>query len=141
MVGVDRLMTQLAKCCKPAPPDAIAGFITRGRGVSIHRADCKDFQNISRRAPERVIDSQWGTQDGQVFPVDIEIEAHDRPGLLRDIGEILSREKVNVTATRSQSRQQEARMAFTVEVMGVSALQKTLAALREIAGVASARRV
>ena len=141
VVGVDRLMTQLAKCCKPAPPDAIAGFITRGRGVSIHRADCKDFHNIKSKAPERVIDSQWGTQDGQVFPVDIEIEAHDRPGLLRDIGEILSREKVNVTATRSQSRQQEARMAFTVEVAGVSALHKTLAALREIAGVASARRV
>ena len=140
VVGVDRLMTQLARCCKPAPPDAIAGFITRGRGVSIHRADCKDFLNISTRAPERVIDSQWGTQDGQVFPVDIEIEAHDRPGLLRDIGEILSREKVNVTATRSQSRLQVARMAFTVEVTGLTALQKTLAALREVPGVAWARR-
>ena len=140
IVGVDRLMTQLARCCKPAPPDAIAGFITRGRGVSIHRADCKDFLNISARAPERVIDSQWGTQDGQVFPVDIEIEAHDRPGLLRDIGEILSREQVNVTATRSQSRLQVARMAFTVEVAGLAALQKTLAALREVPGVAWARR-
>ena len=140
VVGVDRLMTQLARCCKPAPPDAIAGFITRGRGVSIHRADCKDFLNISTRAPERVIGSQWGTQDGQVFPVDIAIEAHDRPGLLRDIGEILSREKVNVTATRSQSRLQVARMAFTVEVAGLAALQKTLAALREVPGVAWARR-
>ena len=140
VVGVDRLMTQLARCCKPAPPDAIAGFITRGRGVSIHRANCKDFLNISHRAPERVIDSQWGTQQGQVFPVDIEIEAHDRPGLLRDIGEILSREKVNVTATRSQSRLQLARMAFTLEVAGVAALQKTLAALREVPGVALVRR-
>ena len=140
VVGVDRLMTQLAKCCKPAPPDAIAGFVTRGRGVSIHRADCKDFLNISHRAPERVIESQWGIQGGQVFPVDIEIEAHDRPGLLRDIGEILSRDKVNVTATRSQSRLQVARMAFTVEVVSVAALQKTLAALREVTGVAMARR-
>ncbi len=140
VVGVDRLMTQLARCCKPAPPDAIAGFITRGRGVSIHRANCKDFLNISHRAPERVIESQWGTQEGQVFPVDIAIEAHDRPGLLRDIGEILSREKVNVTATRSQSRLQLARMAFTVEVAGLAALQKTLAALREVPGVALVRR-
>ena len=140
VVGVDRLMTQLAKCCKPAPPDAIAGFVTRGRGVSIHRASCKDFLNISQRAPERVIESQWGMQGSQVFAVDIEIEAHDRPGLLRDIGEILSREKVNVTATRSQSRLQVARMAFTVEVGSVAALQKTLAALREVSGVALARR-
>jgi GTP pyrophosphokinase len=140
IVGVDRLMTQLAKCCKPAPPDPIAGFITRGRGVSIHRADCKDFQTIKSRAPERTIETQWGTQQDQVFPVDIEIEAHDRPGLLRDIGEILSREKVNVTATRSQSRLQVARMAFTVEVAGVAALQKALAALREVPGVAVARR-
>ena len=140
VLGVDRLMTQLAKCCKPAPPDAIAGFVTRGRGVSIHRAACKDFLNISRRAPERVIESQWGKQDGQVFPVAIEIEAHDRPGLLRDIGEILSREKMNVTATRSQSRLQVARMAFTVEVGSVAALQKTLAALREVTGVSVARR-
>ncbi len=140
VVGVDRLMTQLAKCCKPAPPDAIAGFVTRGRGVSIHRASCKDFLNISQRTPERVIESQWGMQGSQVFPVDIEIEAHDRPGLLRDIGEILSREKVNVTATRSQSRLQVARMAFTVEVGSVALLQKTLAALREVSGVAVARR-
>ena len=140
IVGVDRLMTQLARCCKPAPPDPIAGFITRGRGVSIHRADCKDFLTIKSRAPERTIETQWGTRQDQVFPVDIEIEAHDRPGLLRDIGEILSREKVNVTATRSQSRQQVARMAFTVEVAGVAALQKALAALREVPGVAVARR-
>lgn len=140
IVGVDRLMTQLARCCKPAPPDPIAGFITRGRGVSIHRADCKDFQTIKSRAPERTIETQWGTQQDQVFPVDIEIEAHDRPGLLRDIGEILSREKVNVTATRSQSRQQVARMAFTVEVAGVATLHKALTALREVPGVAVARR-
>ena len=140
IVGVDQLMTQLARCCKPAPPDAIAGFITRGRGVSIHRADCKDFLTLKARSPERMIDTQWGTRQDQVFPVDIEIEAHDRPGLLRDVGEILSREKVNVTATRSQSRQQVARMAFTVEVAGVAALHKALAALREVPGVSLARR-
>ncbi len=140
IVGVDRLMTQLAKCCKPAPPDAIAGFITKGRGVSIHRADCSDLRNLASKAPERVIETQWGTQGGSVFPVDIEIEAQDRAGLLRDIGEVLSREKVNVTATRSQTRQQVARMAFTIEVSDIAALQKALGALREVPGVARARR-
>jgi len=140
IVGVDRLMTQLAKCCKPAPPDAIAGFITKGRGVSIHRADCTDLRNLANKAPERVIETQWGTQSGSVFPVDIEIEAHDRAGLLRDVGEVLSREKVNVTATRSQTRQQVARMAFTVEVNDIAALHKALGALREVSGVTRARR-
>ncbi len=140
IVGVDRLMTQLARCCKPAPPDAIAGFITKGRGVSIHRADCTDLRNLANKAPERVIETQWGTQGGSVFPVDIEIEAQDRAGLLRDVGEVLSREKVNVTATRSQTRQQVARMAFTVEVTDIAALHKALGALREVPGVVRARR-
>lgn len=119
----------------------LAASLPRGRGVSIHRADCKEFLTLKSRSPERLIETQWGTQQDQVFPVDIEIEAHDRPGLLRDIGEILSREKVNVTATRSQSRQHMARMAFTVEVSDVSALQKTHTALRDVSSVALVRRV
>jgi GTP pyrophosphokinase len=145
IVGVDRLMTQLARCCKPAPPDPIVGFVTRGKGVSIHRADCTDFANLRRKNPERVIETQWGEGMGEsrdaMFAVDVEIEANDRPGLLRDIGEVFSREGVNVTATRSNSRQQMARMALTVEVAGLAKLGKALGLLRDVPGVTVARRV
>ena len=141
IVGVDRLMTQLARCCKPAPPDPIIGFVTRGKGVSIHRADCSNFANLRSKNPERVIETQWGAQQDALFAVDVEIEAQDRPGLLRDIGEVFSRESVNVTATRSASRQQVARMSLTVEVGGLAKLNKTLSMLREVPGVTVARRV
>ena len=140
IVGVDRLMTQLARCCKPAPPDAICGFVARGKGVSIHRADCSNFAHLKERNPERVIETRWGdTQDG-LFAVDVEIEAGDRSGLLRDIGEVFSREKANVTASRTSTRKQLARMSFTIEISSLSTLARTLDALREVKGVVSARR-
>jgi len=141
IVGVDRLMTQLAKCCKPAPPDPIEGFITRGKGVSIHRADCSDLAHLKTKNPERLIETQWGESQDALFAIDVEIEANDRPGLLRDIGEVFSREGVNVTATRSASRQQVARMYITVEVAGLPKLNKALGMLREVPGVTVARRV
>ncbi|HEY4374377.1 MAG TPA: bifunctional (p)ppGpp synthetase/guanosine-3',5'-bis(diphosphate) 3'-pyrophosphohydrolase [Burkholderiales bacterium] len=141
IVGVDRLMTQLARCCKPAPPDGIIGFVTRGKGVSIHRSDCSNFANLRKRNPERVIETQWGAQQDALFAIDVEIEAQDRPGLLRDIGEVFSREGVNVTATRSNSRKQVAHMALTVEVAGLAKLYKALDILREVPGVTAARRV
>lgn len=140
IVGVDRLMTQLARCCKPAPPDAICGFVARGKGVSIHRADCSNFTHLRERNPERVIETRWGdTQDG-LFAVDVEIEAGDRSGLLRDIGEVFSREKANVTASRTSTRKQLARMSFTIEISSLPTLARTLEALREVKGVVSARR-
>jgi GTP pyrophosphokinase len=140
IVGVDRLMTQLARCCKPAPPDAICGFVARGKGVSIHREDCGNFAHLRARNPERVIETRWGdTQDG-LFAVDVEIEANDRSGLLRDIGEVFSREKANVTASRTATRRQLARMAFTIEIASLAVLARTLDALREVRGVVSARR-
>jgi GTP pyrophosphokinase len=139
-VGVDRLMTQLARCCKPAPPDTICGFVARGKGVSIHRADCSNFAHLQARNPERVIETRWGdTQDG-LFAVDVEIEANDRSGLLRDIGEVFSRGKANVTASRTATRKQLARMAFTIEIASLPILAQTLEALREVKGVVSARR-
>jgi GTP pyrophosphokinase len=140
IVGVDRLMTQLARCCKPAPPDPICGFVARGKGVSIHRADCSNFANLWKRNPERVIETRWGdTQEG-LFAVDVEIEANDRSGLLRDIGEVFSREKANVTASRTATRKQLARMAFTIEIASLANLSRTLEALQEVKGVVSARR-
>jgi GTP pyrophosphokinase len=140
VVGVDRLMTGLARCCKPAPPDPIVGFITRGKGVTIHRAACNNVARIRDREPERLIDADWGAARDEVFPVDIVVEAMDRQGLLRDISEVLSREKINVTAARTLTRNMQSRMAFTVEVASVDALRRALALVREVSGVLSAGR-
>jgi GTP pyrophosphokinase len=140
IVGVDKLLTQLARCCKPAPPDEIQGFITRGKGISIHRMDCPNFANLSSLHPERVIETDWGTQTTGVFATDIVVDAHDRQGLLRDISEVFLRERINVTATRTNSTDLSARMRFTVEVVNVDQLQHVLLLIREIKGVIGATR-
>ena len=140
IVGMDKLMTQLAKCCRPAPPDAIAGFVTRGRGVSIHRRSCRDLQRLAELQPERMIEADWGLQKGSVFSVDIVVQAQDRQGLLRDISEVLSREKINVTGVNTQSKQHMAYMSFTVEIFDLEQLQRTLAQVREVQGVVTASR-
>jgi GTP pyrophosphokinase len=139
-VGVDRLMTQLARCCKPVPPDPIVGFVTRGRGISVHRRDCRSLAQLLVRHPERAIESQWGAREAAVFPVDIAVQAHDRQGLLRDVSEVLSRERINVTAVNTQSRQHVATMLFTVEVENREHLQRALAQIGEVKGVFSAVR-
>jgi GTP pyrophosphokinase len=143
VVGVDSLMTQLARCCKPAPPDAISGFVTRGRGVSIHRRDCASLREIVARNPERVIDVQWGTpktQEAAVYPVDVAVEAADRQGLLRDISEVFAKEKMNVIGVQTQTVKGTAWMTFTVEVADSSRLSKVLALVAEVKGVRWARR-
>ena len=140
VVGMDKLLTQLAKCCRPAPPDAIAGFVTRGRGVSIHRRSCRDLQRLAELQPERMIVADWGKQKEGVFSVEIVVQANDRQGLLRDISEVLSRDKINVTAVNTQSKQHVAYMSFTVEISNLEQLQRTLAQIREVQGVQTASR-
>ncbi|MBR7799015.1 RelA/SpoT family protein [Undibacterium fentianense] len=141
VVGTDGLMTQLARCCKPAPPDDIVGFVTRGKGVSIHRLSCKNFSEMRHKAPERVIQTTWG--DGgkdTVYPVDIFVMAQDRQGLLRDISEVFSREKINVIGVNTQSAKGQAKMSFTAEINGTSQLQKALMVIHEVSGVQEVRR-
>ena len=140
VVGMDKLLTQLAKCCRPAPPDAIAGFVTRGRGVSIHRRSCRDLQRLAQLQPERMIEADWGGQKDGVFSVDVVVQAHDRQGLLRDISEVLSREKINVTGVNTQSKQHMAYMSFTVEISDLEQLHRTLALVKEVQGVLTASR-
>jgi GTP pyrophosphokinase len=143
VVGVDSLMTQLAKCCKPAPPDAICGFVTRGKGVSVHRADCSNLRNMVARSGDRVIEVQWGGASGttaSVYPVDVAIEAVDSPGVLRDILELFAKEKVAVTAVQTQTVRGIAWMTFTVEVSDSGRLHKVLGSAAAISGVRSARR-
>jgi GTP pyrophosphokinase len=140
VVGVDRLLTGLARCCKPAPPDPIVGFVTRGKGITVHRASCANVARIRGREPERLIEADWGEAREQLFPVDIVVEASDRQGLLRDISELLTREKINVTAVNTQTRQHQARMAFTLEVESVAQLKRALRLARDIPGVFAADR-
>ncbi|MPM56045.1 GTP pyrophosphokinase [bioreactor metagenome] len=144
VVGIDSLMTQLAKCCRPAPPDDIRGFVTRGKGVSVHRSDCSNFREMAARNAERVIDVEWGTpkplKESAVYPVDVSVEAHDRQGLLRDISEVFAREKTNVIGVQTQSVKGTAWMTFTVEVSDAGRLNKVLGQVATVHGVRAARR-
>ncbi|MBO9680106.1 MAG: bifunctional (p)ppGpp synthetase/guanosine-3',5'-bis(diphosphate) 3'-pyrophosphohydrolase [Acidovorax sp.] len=145
VVGIDSLMTQLAKCCKPAPPDDIRGFVTRGKGVSVHRADCSNFREMAARNAERVIEVAWGlpkavANAAAVYPVDVAVEAADRQGLLRDISEVFAREKTNVIGVQTQSVKGTAWMTFTVEVADSGRLNKVLSIVAGVQGVRSARR-
>jgi GTP pyrophosphokinase len=140
VVGVDRLLTQFARCCKPAPLDRISGFVTKGRGVSVHRRDCAGLARLESRYPERMISAQWGDRTDQVYPVDIVVTANDRQGLLRDVTEVLSREKINVVAAKTQSRNEGASMNFTVEVNDVDHLRRALATIENVRGVVAAAR-
>jgi len=145
VVGVDSLMTQLAKCCKPAPPDVISGFVTRGKGVSVHRADCSNLRNMVQRSGDRVIEVQWGqspsaASGGSVYPVDVAVEALDRQGLLRDISEVFAKEKMNVIGVQTQSVKGIAWMTFTIEVADSGRLGKVLGTIGGLNGVRAARR-
>ncbi|WP_373423333.1 RelA/SpoT family protein [Variovorax paradoxus] len=143
VVGVSSLMTQLAKCCKPAPPDAISGFVTRGHGVSVHRTDCSNFRMMASRDGERVIDVEWGAAKGgeaPMYAVDVAVEAADRQGLLRDISDVFAREKMNVIGVQTQSVKGTAWMTFTVEIADAARLTQVLGVVTAVAGVRSARR-
>lgn len=143
VVGVDSLMTQLAKCCRPAPPDDIGGFVTRGKGVGIHRADCADFAHLVRKHPDRVIEVQWGGAAGAepaVYPVDVAVEAQDRQGLLRDISDVFAREKMNVIGVQTQSVKGIAWMTFTVEATDALRVSRVMASVGDVPGVRVVRR-
>ena len=140
--GESGLLTTLAKCCKPAPPDLIIGFVTRERGVSIHRQGCSDFEHLAKQSPEKVLPASWAALDAnQVFAIDIEVRANDRSGLLRDVSDALARYKVNVTAVQMQTRDLEASMRFTLEMKKVDELPRVLAGVAEVKGVASVARI
>jgi GTP pyrophosphokinase len=134
IVGMDRLMTQLARCCKPVPPDPIRGFVTRGKGVSVHREDCPSLKRLAERHPERLLETDWGKGEG-AYTVDMTVTASDRRGLLRDIGDALAREKINVTAVRTQTRDELAFMRFTFDVANLGQLKRAFTIVRELKGV------
>ncbi len=138
--GEPGLLTQMAGCCKPAPPDPIVGYTTQGHGVSIHRADCPMILHLADDRRDRLLKAEWGGQDKQVFAVDVELHARDRAGLLKDIGEILSQEKINVVRVNTLSQQDSARMEFTLEVRDITQLNRFLTRASHVRGMHSARR-
>ena len=143
VVGVDSLLTQLSKCCRPAPPDSISGFVTRGKGVSIHREDCRQFKGLLTKHGERVIEVRWGVQKpGQtlLYPVEVSVQATDRQGLLRDISEVFAKEKMNVIGVQTQSVKGAAWMTFTVEVADASLLKRVMQTVTAVPGVAMVKR-
>ncbi len=138
--GVGNLLTKMAKCCKPAPPDEIVGYVTRDRGVTIHRADCAAMLRMPESRRERVLGAQWGSNKSTCFAVDIEVLAHDRQGLLRDISDLFARERINVTRVNSLSRHNQADMQFSIEITDLEQLSRLLALLHQVPNVVSAKR-
>lgn len=125
------------------PGDSIIGFITQGRGISIHREDCEQFKELSRRNPERVIDAVWGENYSGGYPLTVRITANDRSGLLRDITTIIANEKINVLGMRSRSnvKQQTADIDIDMEIYNIETLNRMLAKINQMNDVVSAKRL
>ena len=143
VVGMDSLLTQLARCCKPAPPDGIGGYVTRGKGVAVHRSDCSNFRQMAGRHGERVIPVTWGQHAGaqsEHYAVDVLVEAHDRPGLLRDVCDALAQGKTHVVAMNSQTQRDHTTITLTVQTSDTAKLGPVLARVAQVNGVLKARR-
>ena len=140
--GVGNLLTQIANCCNPVPGDAITGYITLGRGVSIHRQDCANILQLQADEPQRIIKVEWGQAPQSSYSVDIIIEAYDRYGLLKDITALLDNERINISAmhTISDKKKNTVDMQFTVEIRGFDELSRILSKLNQLPNIASARR-
>jgi GTP pyrophosphokinase len=140
--GVGNLLTAMARCCRPAPGDPIVGFITRGRGVSIHRNDCPNILNLVPELRPRLVEVEWAGQEQNTYPVDIEIEAIDRQGLLRDVSSLLANEKINVIAasTVTDRKTHTAKMQITVEIANTDQLSRVLSRITQLPNIVEARR-
>ncbi len=141
ILGVGNLLTQPARCCRPVPNDPIVGYITRGRGVTIHRSDCPNVLRLKLSDAERLIDVQWCASD-QLFTVDIQVLAYDRRGLLHDISSVLANDKINVMAvnTRTDKTDMMARMELTLEVEDIEQLSRILDRIGQLPSVTEVRR-
>lgn len=138
--GVGNLQTSTAKCCKPMPPDAIVGYLTCDHGVTIHRQACSFIARLPESRSDRLLSAQWGNQQNALTDVDIEIEAHDRQGLLRDISDLFMHEKVNTSKANTMSRNNLALMQFSIEIKNLDQLSQLLTLIEQVPKVISARR-
>ncbi|MBM6551642.1 GTP diphosphokinase [Marinomonas ostreistagni] len=135
--GVGKLLTQMAKCCSPIPGDDIIGYITQGRGVSVHRQDCINVAQLQLEEPERIVEVNWGEEVDNLYPVNIQVQAYDRTGLLNDITALLANEKVNLLSmnTLSAKADHTASIRFTIEVGEISSLSKLLHRINQLPNV------
>jgi GTP pyrophosphokinase len=141
--GVGKLLTHIATCCHPVPGDTIVGYITKNRGVSIHRDDCANVLSLEDESPERIIEVSWGETQIETYPVEVEISAYDRQGLLRDVTSILANERVNVTgmSTLTDAPSNTARLQLSIEVASLSQLSQVLDRVQRIHNVIAAKRI
>lgn len=140
--GVSDLLTQLAKCCQPVPGDKVLGFVTRGAGITIHRADCPNILYQQNTASERVVSVSWGVDKETTYPMNILINAFDRKGLLKDVSSVFADAEINVTGvtTKSKHKDHSVRMDVAVEVPNLESMSKLLAKLDQLPNVLSVRR-
>lgn len=141
--GVGNLMTHMAKCCLPVPGDEILGFITQGRGISVHRSDCEQLANSLEQSPEREIEVQWGHEQQKSYQATLQVTASDRHGLLRDISTIIANERILITgmASHSDKLKQTTRMSFTVEITNSSMLNRIITKLRQLDDIIDVKRL
>lgn len=140
--GVGNLLTHMARCCQPVPGDQVIGYITLGRGVSVHRQDCSNILHASDKQRQRFLVVTWGSATRDHYVVDLLIKAFDRPGLLRDVTSLLSNEKAHVYALQTETNKQEntTYIKLTVEIDGLNGLSRLLSKLGQIPNVLEARR-
>ncbi|WP_158881894.1 bifunctional (p)ppGpp synthetase/guanosine-3',5'-bis(diphosphate) 3'-pyrophosphohydrolase [Rhodanobacter sp. L36] len=141
--GIGNLLTTLARCCQPLPGDAVRGFVTRGRGVSVHRADCASLARLERRDPDRVIEVTWGRAATQAYQVEVELRGYDRKGLQKDVTGVISNASVHIIASSSRMFAQtgEVEMRFTLRVRDFEQLSTLLGKLAALPNVVEVRRV
>ena len=140
--GVGDLMCNFARCCRPVPPEPITGYITQGRGVTIHRQDCGNFLGLNLRHPERIIEVDWGESESATYPVDLMLRAHDRTGLLRDISTVLADEKASIVALSSHTdkKTMQTVMDISVEIKDLPTLSTAITRLEQLPNVIAVKR-
>jgi GTP pyrophosphokinase len=140
--GVGDLLSNFARCCRPVPPEPIVGYITQGRGVSIHRQDCGNFLGLNQRSPERIIEVGWGQSDTATYPVDLTLRAHDRSGLIRDISTVLADEDANVTdlSSHTDKKTMQTVMDISIEIRDLPTLSTAISRLEQLSNVVSVNR-
>jgi GTP pyrophosphokinase len=140
--GVGDLLCNFARCCRPVPPENIVGYITQGRGVSIHRANCGNYLSLHARQPERVIEVEWGNADNATYPAELQLQAYDRQGLLRDVSAVFADENVSVDNIQSKNNRQamQITMDLDVSVPGLPTLSRVINRLEQLPNVTSVRR-
>lgn len=141
--GIGNLLTTLARCCQPLPGDPVRGFVTRGRGVSVHRADCVSLARLARRDPDRVIEVSWGKAAAQAYEVDVELRGYDRKGLQKDVAGVISNAGTPILASSSRAiaKSGEVEMRFALRVRDFEQLSTLLARLLALPNVLEAHRI